>query len=572
MKILFDYAKKYKKEIFLQLIFASIWVFSQLVIPGFMAQIIDRGIMVGDMNFVLTRGGFMVIASLINVLSLLVSLYFLTHVTAGISRDMRGDLFEKAIGWSKETRQNFSTSTLITRNINDVKQVSNFIDMSLRKLFTLTLTIVGSVFLAFSLDATMAAFMFLIIPFVLIITSLLTSRAVPQYSKIRSATDSINRLFRQNMTGIRVVKAFGKSEYEKRKFGEAVEEAYDANVKAEGAMMLLAPLVMLFVNILVLFILWFGGVRVESGLVQVGVLVAIIEYVTMALNNVQSFATIITIVPRAKVSLERIEEVLNTKEVIGIEEGESKDLGTSKAIEVRGLTFNYPGALYPAIENASFTLNKGETKAIIGATGSGKSTLLRLLMRDYEATSGEVIVAGKDIKDLKEGDFNNIFTIIPQRTFLFSGTIRENIQMGKEDASDEEVWKVLDLCDMGEFFRSSEDGLDTHIAQNAVNLSGGQKQRISLARGIIRESDYYVFDDCFSALDFATDKRIREGMREYLKGKGVLIVAQRIATVENADEILVMDDGEIVDKGTHDFLIDNSKIYQEIFSSQIREE
>lgn len=574
MRTLLRYAVPHAGRIALQLAFATVWVASLLVIPWLMADIIDNGILRNDMAYVVQRGLLMIAASVVNIASLLASLYFLTHVTAGISRDLRRDLFEKVIDWTGQARQAFSTSTLVTRNVNDVKQVSNFVDLALRKIYTLSITVVGAVAIAFTLDARLAMWIFLIVPFVLLLTTRLTSKVLPQYAKVRASIDDINRLFRQNMSGIRVVKAFDKTEYEQRRFGDAVSGAYDATVRAESTMMLLSPLVLLFVNVLVLVILWRGGVRAESGLIQVGVLVALIEYVTLALTNIQQFASIITILPRSKVSLDRIGEVLATEEPVRIPEipqDEPARWAGACGIEIEHLGFRYPGAALPAIDDVSLRVEPGTTTAIIGSTGSGKTTLLRLLIRDYDATVGTIRIDGSDVRDLTRDDFDRLFTIVPQQTFLFSDSVRENVRAGRPDAGDEEIWSVLDACQIGDFFRSS-DGLDTRIAQNAVNLSGGQKQRIALARGLIRDTRYYLFDDCFSALDFSTERRIRLAIQQRLAGRTLIIVAQRVATVQHAAEIVVLDDGVVAGRGTHEALLAGSTIYQEIVASQVREE
>lgn len=575
MTILLRYAVPYLRQIALQLVFATVWVASQLVIPWLMADIIDRGILRHDLTYIVHRGLMMIAASTVNVASLLVMLYYLTRVSAGISRDLRGDIFGKVIDWTGQARQSFSTSTLVTRNVNDVKQVSIFVDMALRKIYTLAITIIGAVAVAFTLDANLALLIFLIVPVVLLLTTRLTSKVLPQYAKVRASIDSINRLFRQNMSGIRVVKAFGKTEYEQRQFDNAVADAYDSTVKAESTMLLLAPLVLLFVNALVLMILWRGGLRAESGRIEVGVLVALIEYVTLALVSVQQFAAIITVLPRSKVSLDRIGEVLSAPEPVQIpnpsQEGAVKESDAS-GIGIEHLTFRYPGASVPAITDLSLDLRPGTTSAIIGSTGSGKSTLLRLLIRDFDADSGSIRIDGRDFRDLSRDDFNRLFTIVPQQTFLFSASARDNVRAGKPEASDDEVWSVLDACQIGDFFRNSNDGLDTNIAQNAVNLSGGQKQRIALARGLLRDTRYYLFDDCFSALDFSTERKVRLAIQQRLADKTVIIVAQRVATVERAAEILVMDDGAVVDRGTHRQLLETSTVYQEIIASQVREE
>ena len=566
--MLISYAKKYSKLIIAQLFFASTWVFSQLLIPRLMVDIVDSGIMLKDMNAIVHRGLLMLSATVFNIASLMISLYFLTKVTAGISRDLRADLFEKVIDWSKETRTGFSNSTLVTRTVNDVKQVSNFIDLSLRKIFTLTITIIGALAVSFSLDARLASIILIIIPAILLSGLFLTTRALPQYARIRFAIDRINQLFRENIRGIRVIRAFNKSGYEVKEFKKATEAAYEANVKSESTMMLLSPLILLLTNVLILLILLMGGRRTQAGTIKLGVLIGLIEYAAISLSNIQQFASIITIIPRSKVSIDRISEVLSTEELLKIKkDGPESD---KSGISFKDIDFYYPGSRRAALRNLNFHLGKGETKAIIGSTGSGKSTALKLLLRDYDAYQGRICLNGRNIQTLSREEINRAVTFIPQTSFLFSGSIRENIQTGKKDAGDKEIWEALDMVQMGDFFRQSPEGLDARIAQNAVNLSGGQKQRISIARGLIRESDFYVFDDCFSALDYSTEKKIREAIRKKLAGRGVLVVAQRVATVREADEVLVLEKGEIVDRGSHEELAEHSEIYKEILASQLK--
>ncbi len=636
--MILQYAKNYSKLIAGQLLFATIWVLSQLAIPRLMVDIIDYGIMVNDMNQIIHRGMLMLLATVVNIVSLLISLYFLTRVTAGISRDLRGNLFERIIDWSKETRGGFSNSTLVTRTVNDVKQVSILIDMSLRKIYTLTITVIGAVIISFSIDAKMASIILIISPVIFILALRLTSKALPKYSRIRIAIDRMNQRFRENVTGIRVVKAFNKSDYETKMFQEATKEACQANVQAESTMMLLSPLVLLFTNILILILLYLGGVRSVLGTITVGALIGLIEYAIMALNNIQQFASIITIFPRSKVSIDRIQEILSTEELLQIKESiprvkenviqenilqkndlrekvlrendlqenaprenimrgnvmqggaplENEPQGKARqeneplendpeknaprknVLRFKNVDFYYPKSNAAVLHDIHFDLSKGETKAVIGSTGSGKSTLVRLMMRDYDAYRGQITYNGQDITSLTNEEINHTVTHIPQTTFLFSGTIRENLQTGKKNASDEEIWKVLDMVQMGDFFRQAEEGLNFYIAQNAVNLSGGQKQRISIARGLIRESDFYVFDDCFSALDYSTEKKVRQAIQKKLSDKGVLVIAQRVATVKDADEILVIDNGKIVGKGSHRELEERCLVYQEIITSQKR--
>ncbi|MDI9472217.1 MAG: ABC transporter ATP-binding protein [Tissierellia bacterium] len=564
--MLIQYTKKYSKYIVGQLFFASIWVISQLLIPRFMVEIVDSGIMMKDMNAIVYRGLLMLLATVLNIVSLLISLYFLTKATAGISRDLRSDLFEKIIDWSKETRTGFSDSTLITRTVNDVKQVSTFLDLSLRKIFTLTITVIGSLVLSFSLDVQLASVILIIIPLILLLGLFLTSKALPQYARIRLSIDRINQMFRENISGIRVIRAFNKADYEIREFEKATKEASEASIASESTMMLLSPLILLLTNILILIILYLSGMRAQAGAIKLGVLIGLIEYATISLTNIQQFASIITIIPRSKVSIDRIAEVLSREEVLKRKEGVFESC--EEGIRFQEVDFYYPSSRIAALKEIHFYLRKGQTKAIIGSTGSGKSTILKLLLRDYDAYRGKICLNGMSITCLSREEINQAITFIPQSAFLFSGSIRENIQTGKKDATDEEIWQVLNMVQMGDFFRESPDGLDTHIAQNAVNFSGGQKQRISIARGLIRESDFYIFDDCFSALDYATEKKIREAIQEKLADRGVLVVAQRVASVRGADEILVLENGSIVDRGTHEELKVSSEVYKEILASQ----
>jgi len=566
--VLIRYAKKYVKFIAAQLIFATVWVFSQLFIPRLMVDIVDAGIMIGDMNAIINRGLMMLLATVVNITSLLISIYFLTKVTAGISRDLRCDLFEKVIDWSKETRTGFSNSTLITRTVNDVKQVANFIDLFLRKIYTLTITVIGALVVSFSLDAKMASTILIIVPVILVVGLILTTRALPQYSRIRLSIDRINQLFRENIRGIRVIRAFNKSDYEIKEFEKATADAYEASVKSESTMMLLSPLILLLTNVLILVILFLGGGRAQVGTIKLGVLIGLIEYATISLTNIQQFASIITIIPRSKVSIDRIAEVLSTEELLTIKE---RTLETGKkGISFEDVDFYYPGSRRAVLAGINFCLLRGETKAMIGSTGSGKSTILKLLLRDYDAYRGQICLNCNDIQSLSREDISRFVTFVPQSSFLFSGTIRENMQTGKKNATDDEIWEALDMAQMGDFFRESQDGLDTYIAQNAVNLSGGQKQRISIARGLIRESDFYVFDDCFSALDYSTERKIREVIQEKLADRGVLVIAQRVATVRHADEIMVIEKGRILDRGSHEELAETSEIYKEILISQLK--
>ena len=418
--MLLKYARKYLKLIIGQLFFATVWVASQLAIPRLMVDIIDYGILLKDLNQIMNRGLLMLLATGVNIASLLISLFFLTKITAGISKDLRGDLFERVIDWSKETRGSFSNSTLITRTVNDVKQVSILIDMSLRKIFTLTITVIGAVIISFSIDIKMAVIILVIIPVIFILALKLTTKALPKYSRIRKAIDQMNQRFRENVTGIRVVKAFNKSDYERNMFQKATKEACETNVEAESTMMLLSPLILLFTNILILIMLYIGGVRAELGTVTVGALVGLIEYAIMALNNIQQFASIITIFPRSKVSIDRIQEVLVKEEVLLIKETNSDliEKSTEDTIRFENVDFCYPPSCMDLLKNITFELNKGETKAMIGSTGSGKSTIVRLMMRDYDVRHGEITCNGHNIESSNE-EINQIVTHIPQTTFYF---------------------------------------------------------------------------------------------------------------------------------------------------------
>lgn len=573
MKNILSLAKKYKLHIWGTLIMGAIWSLSALYLPKLMADMINVGITSGDMAYILRRGGLMLAITLFNVASLLINCYHVVIISAGISKRIRLQTFKKVLSFSKSEMNHYGPSTLITRNISDALQVQTLVDLVFRKIYTLVITIFGAVVMAFVMDCRLATMIFFILPLALFIILGLIKQALPHYQKLRHSLDRVNLIFRENLTGPRVIRAFNKELFEEERFQAADQDLLTYSVQADRTMMLVAPLVLLITNLLIIAVVYVGTKRIDLGLLQLGSLVATIEYVAIALQNISALAAIISMLPKARVALDRISEVLG--QVPSVLYGQealnlTPDSG-DRSIQVDHLTFAFSDASPNQISDVSFGLKMGETTAIIGSTGSGKSTLARLLLRFHDYQAGSVRIAGKDLKILTNDQIRKTFTYLPQETFLFGGTVEDNLKLANPEATEAVMWEALELAQMSDFLKSRQ-GLQTPIAQAGANLSGGQKQRLAIARALVRDTDYYIFDDSFSALDAKTEALVRAGIQVKLKDKGILLIAQKIACVKSAHQILVMDRGRIVSRGIHEDLVQKSSIYREIMLSQAYQE
>lgn len=573
MKNILSLAKKYRLHTLGSLIMGAIWSMSALFLPKLMADMINIGVASGDIAYILRRGGFMLAMTLVNVVSLLINCYHVVIISAGISKRLRLQTFKKVLSFSKSEMNHYGPSTLMTRNISDTLQVQTLVDLTFRKVYTLIITIFGAGVMAFLMDQKLAAMIFLIIPLALVIILGLTKLALPKYQKLRLSLDRINRLFRENLTGSRVIRAFNKEAFEKEGFQAADQDLMQYNIEADRTMMLVAPLVLLMTNYLIIAVVYVGANRIALDLLKLGSLIATIEYVFIALQNISALASIISMLPRAGVALGRISEVLDQEPSVlyGQKDLDRTWESADRSIQVDHLTFAFSDASSKQISDVSFSLKMGETTAIIGSTGSGMSTLARLLLRLHDYQNGTVTVGGRDLKTLTNEAVRKIFTYVPQETFLFKGTVEDNLRLANPEASEAVMWEALEIAQMADFLKDRQ-GLLTPIAQAGTNLSGGQRQRLAIARALVRDTDFYIFDDSFSALDAKTEVRVMAAFKVKLAGKGILLIAQKIASVKDAQQILVMDRGRIVAQGVHQDLAKTSSVYREIMASQARQE
>lgn len=569
---LFKNLKSYWKNVVGVLTFTMIGVLCELFLPRLMGNIVDNGVVNGDINYILKTGLQMIIFAIVGTSSMIVSAYLSSKAATGFGRDLRRMVFTKVEGYSLNEMEKIGTSSLITRTTNDINQIQQVTVMSLRMMVRAPLMLVGGFVMAFSTNSTLSRVLLISGPLLLIVIATIGRVAFPFFKKIQEKIDKINKVMREELSGIRVIRAFNKVDFEKKRFEKANRDLTETFLKVTRIMTLVMPLIMIILNFTNVAVIWFGSNLISTNNMEVGQLMAFIQYVMQIMFSLIMVSVIFIMIPRASASATRINEVLELQSDIvdGVEKlPENKE---GDILELKDVTFNYFDSETPAVKDISFKVKKGQTTAIIGGTGSGKSTILNLIMRFFEPTNGEILLNGKNIKNISQDELRKHFSLIPQKTVLFTGTIRDNIKMGKEDATDEEIIEALKIAQAYDFVQKNKEGLDYIISQGGKNLSGGQKQRLSIARAIVRRPDFYLFDDSFSALDFKTDKILREELKKVTQNSGVLIVAQRISTIMDAETIVVLDDGEIVGMGNHKELLKSCEVYREIAQSQLGEE
>ncbi|HOK63537.1 MAG TPA: ABC transporter ATP-binding protein [Soehngenia sp.] len=569
---LFKNLKPYWKNVVGVLTFTMIGVLCELFLPRLMGNIVDKGVVNGDINYILKTGIKMVVFAVIGTCSMIVSAYLSSKAATGFGKDLRRMVFTKVEGFSLNEMEKIGTSSLITRTINDINQMQQVAIMSMRMMVRAPLMLIGGFVMAFSTNSTLSRILLLSGPLLIIVIALIGKIAFPFFKKIQEKIDNINKVMREELSGIRVIRAFNKVGFEKVRFEKANRDLTETFLKVTRIMTLVMPLIMIILNFTNVAVIWFGSNLISTNDMEVGQLMAFIQYVMQIMFSLIMVSVIFIMFPRASASASRINEVLDLESEIvdGAEKlPENKE---GDILELKDVTFNYFDSVTPAIKDVSFKVKKGETTAIIGGTGSGKSTILNLIMRFFDPVRGEILLNGKNIKDISQEELRKHFSLVPQKTVLFTGTIRDNIKMGKEDATDEEIIEALKIAQAYDFVLKNKEGLDYIISQGGKNLSGGQKQRLSIARAIVRRPDFYLFDDSFSALDFKTDKILREELKKVTQNSGVLIVAQRISTIMDAETIVVLDDGVIVGVGNHKELLKTCEVYREIAQSQLGEE
>lgn len=551
------------------LILVFISTMTDLALPDLMSDIVDTGIVQGDVSYILGRGGVMLAVALLGTVCIICSSYLSSRIGIGFSRDLRKKVFEKVESFSLTEVNTVGTASLITRTTNDINQVQQVTIMMMRMMLSAPLMIVGALIMALRKDVGLSTIILVVIPIIVVVIGVIAKFTMPMFEKMQKRIDKLNLVVRENLTGIRVVRVFNKVDFEQKRFNQASSDLSRVATTANRLMGSLMPLMMLILNISIVAVLWFGGIRINEGSFQVGDLMAFIQYLTQVLFSMLMLTMMFVLIPRAQASAVRINEVLEMESPIQ-NPANGAQPSLKGVVEFKNVAFGYEGAEEHAISNISFKANPGEITAIIGGTGSGKSTLLNMIPRFYDAAEGEVLVDGVNVREMNQALLRSKIGYVPQKAILFTGTIRDNIRYGKEDATDEEIKHALDIAQATDFVSKMPDGLESPIAQGGTNVSGGQKQRLSIARAIVRKPEIYLFDDSFSALDFKTDAQLRAALKKETKDSTVIIVAQRVSTVMDATRILVMDEGHVVGMGTHEELLQTNEIYQQIVESQLK--
>ncbi|WP_296794876.1 ABC transporter ATP-binding protein [uncultured Methanobrevibacter sp.] len=559
--------KPLKKSIiplFLIILFLLIDVYCNLTLPSYTADIVDIGIQNTDFSYIISVGTMMMVMVLIGVFATIGLSYFSSKVSAAYGRDLRKISYEKILKFSNFELNKISRASLITRNTNDVYQIQIFLGLFFTTILFSPILGIGSIIKAMELGTNLlwiiaVTFAAIIIPFLIIFLKI-----VPFFSMMQELTDKINQTSREILIGMPVIKAFVRQDYEEERFEETNEDYKSVNLKVFRILLTLLPAMTLLLNLMIVLILYFGAYDAIRGEILTGTIIAFIQYATQIVMAFLMMGGFLVMTPRILVSGRRVAEVINTE--ISISDGPIDKIDDNPTIEFKNVTYIYPGSEKEILKNINFKLEKGKTTAIIGGTGSGKSTILNLIPRLQDVSDGEIRVNDKNIKDYKLSTLRDRISYAPQKAILFEGTIRSNMQIGKEYASDEEIEKALKMAEV-DFIES----LDDEVSQGASNFSGGQKQRLQLARSIIAKRDFYLFDDCFSALDMNTEAKVKENLKSLKENSSMLIISQRISTIMDADEIILLDEGEIIDKGSHDYLNENCDIYREIVSSQIEQ-
>ncbi|WP_032761970.1 ABC transporter ATP-binding protein [Streptomyces sp. CNS654] len=571
IKLLRAHLGPYKKPIVLLVLLQLLQTCATLYLPSLNADIIDNGVVTGDTGYILEFGGLMIAVSVLQVLCNVGAVYYGARTASALGRDVRAAVFDRVQSFSARELGRFGAPSLITRTTNDVQQVQMLVLLAFTLMVSAPIMCVGGIIMALGLDVPLSAVLLAVVPVLGVSVGLIVRKMGPLFRTMQERLDGVNRVLREQITGNRVIRAFVRDGYEEKRFRGANTELTDVSVATGRLMALMFPTVMTVVNLSSIAVVWFGAHRIDSGGMQIGALTAFLAYLMQIVMAVMMATFMFMMVPRAEVCAERIEEVLGTESSVVPPVAPVTELRRRGHLEVRGAEFRYPGAEEPVLRNVDLVARPGETTAVIGSTGSGKSTLLGLVPRLFDVTDGEVLVDGEDVRTLDPALLARTVSLVPQKPYLFSGTVATNLRYGNPDASDEELWHALEVAQAKEFVETLEHGLDAPIAQGGTNVSGGQRQRLAIARTLVRRPEIYLFDDSFSALDYATDAALRAALGRETAGATVVIVAQRVSTIRDADRILVLDEGRLVGTGTHHELMDGNETYREIVLSQLTE-
>ncbi|MEU5279825.1 ABC transporter ATP-binding protein [Streptomyces asoensis] len=571
IRLLRTYLRPYKKPITLLVVLQFLQTCATLYLPTLNAHIIDNGVVEGDTGYILSYGGLMIGISLAQVVCNIGAVYYGARTAAALGRDVRAAVFDRVQSFSAREVGQFGAPSLITRTTNDVQQIQMLALMTFTLMVSAPIMCVGGVVLALGLDVPLSAVLIAVVPTLGVCVTLIVRRLRPLFRSMQVKLDTVNRVLREQITGNRVIRAFVRDEFEQQRFRKANDDLTDVSLRTGNLLALMFPVVMTTVNLSSIAVVWFGAHRIDSGGMQIGDLTAFLAYLMQIVMSVMMATFMFMMVPRAEVCAERIQEVLDTSSSVVPPVAPVTELRRHGHLEIRQAGFRYPGAEEPVLKSVELVARPGETTAVIGSTGSGKSTLLGLVARLFDATEGEVLVDGVPVDEVDPVLLAKTVGLVPQKPYLFAGTVATNLRYGNPDATDEELWHALEVAQAKDFVSKLENGLDSPVAQGGTNVSGGQRQRLAIARTLVQQPEIYLFDDSFSALDYATDAALRAALGRETAEATVVIVAQRVATIRDADRIVVLDEGLVVGTGTHDELMAGNETYREIVLSQLTE-
>jgi ATP-binding cassette subfamily B protein len=568
LRLLRDYLRRYRAWLTAVVVLQLAGTIASLYLPSLNADIIDKGIALGDTGFIVRTGAWMLLISVVQITATVAAVYYGARTAMSFGRDVRAAIFSRVADFSAREVGHFGAPSLITRNTNDVQQVQMLVVMTCTMLVAAPIMCVGGIVMALREDVGLSWLMLVAVPALVMSIGLILSRMVPQFRAMQRRIDAVNRILREQISGIRVVRAFVREQYETARFAQANADLTSTAVRVGRLMALIFPVVMLILNASSVAVLWFGGHRVDAGEMQIGSLTAFLTYLILILMSVMMATFMAMMIPRAAVCAERIQEVLDTASSVPAPADPVTQVAARGELELRGVGFSYPGADEPVLRDIGFHARPGQTTAVIGSTGSGKTTLVSLIPRLVDVTAGSILVDGVDVRALAPEMLWSRIGLVPQQAYLFSGTVASNLRYGNPAATEEQLWEALEIAQAKDFVEEMAGGLDAPIAQGGTNVSGGQRQRLCIARALVAQPEIYLFDDSFSALDLGTDARLRAALRPHTADATVVIVAQRVSTIVDADQILVLEDGELVGRGTHEELLAGCTTYAEIVESQ----
>ncbi|MFD0576733.1 ABC transporter ATP-binding protein [Dactylosporangium darangshiense] len=572
IRLLRTYLRPYRGPITLVVVLQLVQTLATLYLPTLNADIIDNGVITGDTGYIMRIGGYMLAVTLVQIVCSAAAVYFGARTAMALGRDVRAGLFAQVQRLSAREVGGFGAPSLITRTTNDIQQVQMLVLMTFTLMVSAPIMCVGGIILALNQDVQLSSLLLVATPLLIALIALIVVRMRPLFRLMQVRIDLVNRVIREQITGIRVIRAFVRDEHERARFADTNADLRDVSLAVGRLMSLMFPSVMLVVNVSSIAVLWFGAQRIDSGGMEVGALTAFLSYLMQILMSVLMATFMFVMIPRAEVCAERIQEVLGTESSVVPPDEPVTSLDVHGKLELRGVSFHYPGAEASVLSGVDLVAHPGQTTAIIGSTGAGKTTLLNLVPRLFDATGGTVLVDGVDVRRIDPALLSRTVSMVPQKPYLFSGTVASNLRYGRPDATDEELWQALEVAQATDFVRAMPEGLNGPIAQGGTNVSGGQRQRLAIARTLVARPEVYLFDDSFSALDYATDAALREALRSEIAGATVVIVAQRVSTIRDADRIIVLDEGRVVGTGTHQELMDDNETYREIVLSQLTEQ